>query len=531
MRSSIWILLRAQLLNQLRLNDFKYETDKRKKTRTIAFAVSMGFVAILVVSYSFGIGYGLGSLGLADAIPGCAFAIASLMVLFFTLFKVNGTIFAFKGYDMLMALPVPTSAVITSRFLLLYGMNALFSLGIMLPMGIAYCLWVQPQALFYVMWTISIFVTPFIPMTIATVLGTLVSAISSKSRHTNVVGIVLSFVLLFGFMGASLSTGTLSSSQMSVEQLASLGSTISQKMDQAYPLTGLFENAIRSYDLAAFLAFLTIPVVWYLLFVKIVSIRYKAINTGLTTQHAASDYKLQRLQVNSPFGALYRKELRRFFSSNSYVLNMGFGAVFLLVASIACFIIGIDRLEQLMGMPNMRETAIGVAPFAIAAILGMSCTTCVSISLEGKNLWILQSSPLKPATIYRSKMAVNMTILVPIALLSSLFISLCLTADFLSAVWIFVIPLAYVGLTAVWGIFVNLSVPDFSWESEVTVIKQSMAAMAGIFGGLLFGLIPIGTLLLLNGVDRNLLALIVAMVVMGLTVALYKKVCTIRLSG
>jgi ABC-2 type transport system permease protein len=193
-------------------------------------------------------------------------------------------------------------------------------MGVMLPMGIAYCLFVKPQALFYVMWVIAIFVTPFVPMTVATVLGAIVSAVSSRFKHTNAVGIILSFVMVLAFLGVSMSTGTLNSSQITAKQLASLGTMISQKMNQAYPLTGVFEKAICQYDMLAFLTLLAISVVWYFLFVKLVSIKYKAINTGLTTHRAESNYKLQSLKEASPFQALYRKELKRFFSSLSPTL-------------------------------------------------------------------------------------------------------------------------------------------------------------------------------------------------------------------
>ena len=93
----------------------------------------------------------------------------------------------------------------------------------------------------------------------------------------------------------------------------------------------------------------------------------------------------------------------------------------------------------------------------------------------------------------------------------------------------FVTPLAYVGFTCVWGIFINLKMPNFAWESEVTVIKQSMASMIGMLGAMLFGLIPIGILLVLQGVDSNLLTGAITLVVASIAVFLYKNVCATKL--
>lgn len=467
MKNSTLILLKAQFLSQSGVNILKYEKDKKKKSRVVIFGVSMTIIMIMLIIYCFGMGYGLGSMGLARIIPVYAFTLTSLLVMFFSIFKASGVLFAFKDYDMLMALPVQTTTLITSRFLLMYGMNALISIAIMVPMGFAYSLWTHPDIIFYGMWFITIFVTPLVPMTIAAIIGAVISAISSRFKHTNVINIVLSFVLLIGFMGLSMNAGTMNTSQIDIRKLATLGEMISQKMNQIYPLAGIMDKAICQYNIVSFFSFLLISVVWYYVFLKIVSIKYKAINTGLTSHQTKSNYKLQSLKVTSPLKALYVKEMKRFFSSYIYVINVGMGAVMLLVVSITSFIIGIDKIQLLIGMPNIKFVINDFVPFAISALLAMTCSTAVSISLEGKNLWILQSAPLDASTIYISKMAVNVTLLLPISLLCSLLMSLSLKGDIMLTLWMFITPLAYVGFTSVWGIFINLKMPDFTWESEV----------------------------------------------------------------
>lgn len=529
MKNSTSILLKAQLMNQSGVNALRYEKDKKKKNRAVIFIISMTIIVVMLALYSFGMGYGLGKIGLARIIPGYAFTISSLLIIIFTIFKASGILFAFKDYDMLMALPVKITTVITSRFLLMYGMNALVSIVIMLPMGIAYCIWTNPQIIFYGMWLIAIFVTPLVPMTIAATLGSIISAISARFKYTNMISIVLSFALTIVFMGASMNAGTMNSGQIDINQLASLGTMLSKKMNQIYPLEGIIEKAVCQYNITSFLAFLVISVVWYYVFLKIVSIKYKAINTGLTTHKTKSNYKLQSLNVTSPFMALYKKEMKRFFSSYLYVLNVGIGSVLLLAGSIACFILGIDKLVQLLEMESIKSIIIYFVPFVISAMLAMTCTTAASLSLEGKNLWILQSAPVDAATIYKSKMAVNISILLPVSILSSIFMSLCLKSDIMSTLWMFVTPLVYVGFTSVWGMFINIKIPNFTWESEVTVIKQSMASMIGNLGGMIFGIIPIGILIILSGVDRNLLTGVITFVVSCITVLLYRKVCVAKL--
>ncbi len=530
MKNKIWLLTKTQLLDQFGFSGLKYEKDAKKKRRIIAFSVGMMFVCVLFAVYSFGIGYGFYQIGLLQLIPGFAFTLTGACTLFFTMFWAGGMLFDFRDYDMLMALPVPTSHVIASRFFLMYGFNLLLSAVVMLPMGIIYGIFNHAWAAFYPMWFVITIVTPLIPMVIASLIGVLIHFVSSRFRHTNAIGMILSCLAVVAVLVACLSLGTLNVNSISEKQLSSLGTLFAQKEHQLNPLAGIIEQAVGQYDLIAFLGFLILSGLVFYLFLAIVSTRYKAIHTALTAFTAKSDYQLHEIETNSPFKALYHKELKRFFSSTIYVVNLGIGALLLLVFSFASAFFGIDRIRQ-MSQISFTASIEGIVPLIISIFLGMTCTTSVSLSLEGKNFWILQTSPVKAETVYQSKMAVNLTILLPAALISSLLMSLSLKTGLLLTFWMFVTPLAYAVFTPVWGIFINQKLPNFAWESEVTVIKQGMASMVGILGGMLFGIIPIVFLVLLKNVDQNIILAVTTVLVVLFATLLYKKVCKVKLAS
>ena len=56
---------------------------------------------------------------------------------------------------------------------------------------------------------------------------------------------------------------------------------------------------------------------------------------------------------------------------------------------------------------------------------------------------------------------------------------------------VFLTPLAYACFTSVFGMWLNLKFPNYSWTSEITVVKQSAASFIGIFFGMMNGAIPI----------------------------------------
>lgn len=149
MDKSIWLLLRVRFISQQRLNIFKVAGHKKEKSKRLIYLICLAIIALMASFYSGAIAYGLGYLNMTQLIPLYAFLIASLLSFFFTIFKANGELFGFFDYDTLMSLPIKTTTIIASRFMYLYIWNTLLSLLIMLPAGVIYAVFSNPNRLFY----------------------------------------------------------------------------------------------------------------------------------------------------------------------------------------------------------------------------------------------------------------------------------------------------------------------------------------------------------------------------------------------
>lgn len=68
----------------------------------------------------------------------------------------------------------------------------------------------------------------------------------------------------------------------------------------------------------------------------------------------------------------------------------------------------------------------------------MTNTSCVSIYLEGKNLWILKSSPIKEMDIFKSKILLNLPLTIPISIICFIFLSFRLSFDVKSTVLVII---------------------------------------------------------------------------------------------
>jgi len=515
-----WVtLLKVQLISFFGINEIRYSKDLKKRRSLIIFGVSFIFVGIAAVAYSTAMAYGLVSMGMVDIIPAYMLMIISVITLVITMFKTNGILFGFKDYDMVMSLPVKTSDIITSRFMMMYVLNFLFECVVIIPAGIVYAINVDPQVSYYIMMLISIFIIPLIPMTIATAFGSIITAISCRFKYKNLLSILMSFGLFFGFIYLSMSAKNLK-----VDDLTNLSSVLMQQINGTYPIAKIFTEAICNYNILAFLAFVLISVIWFYVFIKLVSWKYNEMNTALTNHETKRNYKMQSLEISSQFMALYKKELRRYFSSTIYVMNTGFGVVLLLGATIFIAIFGVENLDVLVKAPGISAMISFAAPFIISTMVSISCTTASAISLEGKNLWILKSSPIKTKTIFDSKIAVNLTILLPVVIVSATVLAIRLNLGFIETFMIFITPITYSFYIAIVGIFINIKLPNFDWTSETVVIKQSGATLVSMVVQMLSVGIPFGLIFLMKKDLSNYIVIGSTIVIASLAGVLYSYV-------
>jgi ABC-2 type transport system permease protein len=458
------------------LTDMLSLGKSRTKKPKVLYAGLLFFVAVLsVVSfmYSLMIGTVLRMNQSLEYLPAIIMAAACVIIVMTTVFKVKGTVFGFRDYDLLMSLPVSISEIIASRLVILYSFNFIFVIILIVPMMAAYGILAQPSILFYLICSIVMFFLPLVPIVIASFLGTAIALAASKFRHQNVLNILFSIGLMVSFIGLSfLFDGN-------EQQLTDLGRTMINQVESIYPLAPLFLKAVVEYDLFALVLFIGISILAFFLYTVLVKIIFKKMNTAMMTGTARANFKMRELKTSSPWKALYIKEVKRFFASPLYVLNTGIGIVLLTIGTIA--IIFVD-LGTLLGDPLAAAQITVNFPLAISFCVVMTCPSTASISLEGRSLWIMKSLPVTYKQVYISKVAVNFSIVAP-AILDAAIIGYVLKLGMTETFLLVLVTTASAVFVSLLGLLLNLIMPNFTWISEVTVIKQSAAMIVMIFLG------------------------------------------------
>ena len=519
MMKQIRTLTKLQLQNLYGLNVFRYTKDKKKKKTTIGLGVVWALLIVMIATYIGGATFGYVYLGMAEIVPAYLIMLASLIILMFAIFKAGSVIFQENAYDILCSLPVSQTAIVVSRFLRMYVENLLLTLLVMVPGIVVYGVMVKPALSFYVIGAVVTVFVPLIPITIATFFGALVTAISSRMKHKSLVSAALSVGLVIAIMA---STGTMSTmeEEFSIEMLQNMSEIVTQAIGDIYPPAIWLGNAMVKGDILTGLLCVLGGLVAFMVTIALISVKFYEICRGLYGTHAKHNYKMEQLKKTSVLGTLYRREMKRYFASSIYVQNTIVGPVMAIIFAVAVLGVGLDTIQQTMEIPI---DIAGAVPILLAGIFAVMTTTCTSISMEGKEWWIVKSLPIRTKDLLDSKLLFGLSLYLPFWLVSEILLIIALRPSFMELVWLVLLSLILILFSQVVGLTANLKMPVFDWENEVSVVKQSASAALGGLGGFVVVLVCMVPVLLVPAEYSNLVKGALCIVFAVVTWILYNK--------
>ena len=513
----ISILTRLQLKNMYGINVFRHTKDKKERAKKLALAVAYMFVAVVVAFCIGGTTFGYVFLGLEELVPAYLIMLCSLIILFFSIFKAGSVIFQKNAYDILSSLPVSQSAIVVSRFVRMYMENLVLTMLVMVPAMVVYGVMVGPQVTFYIIGMLVTLFIPVLPITLSVFIGGLITAISSRMKHKSIVSAVLSIAIVIGVMACTASMPAMEE-EFSVDMLKNMSGIVSQLIESIYPPAVWLGDAMLQGDFVMCLGCIAVGIVLLVGVICMVSVKFHWICRGLYSTSAKHDYKMGSLKKSSVLGAMYGRELKRYLSSGAYVTNTIIGPILVVVFAVSILVMGIDNLESMMGLPI---DVSGLIPFVIGGICSIMPTTCSSISMEGKEWWIVKSLPIRTKELLDGKLLLNLSLILPFYVVSEVLLIIALRPDVMELLWLIVIPAIMITFSSVFGLFINLKLPVFNWENEVYVVKQSASAFIGGICGFLIVLISMVPVMVVPSEFAHVAKLVVCIVVGFVTGMLY----------
>ena len=214
---------------------------------------------------------------------------------------------------------------------------------------------------------------------------------------------------------------------------------------------------------------------------------------------------------------MVKKEVGRLFSTTAYLLNAGMG-VFLLLAAGIWMAVARDQIAPLVSIAG-HDAADPVILGCMAFLLATVYPSAVSISLEGRTIWLLKEAPLKPSALFGAKACLNLILAWPATLVFTALSAFALEMAPARAACMALSGLALSGFLAVAGLALNLHFPKLDCDNDTVVIKQSASAMIACFGSIILVALSAGLYVLVGnriGMEAFCLAMTALFAVSGL---------------
>lgn len=181
--------------------------------------------------------------------------------------------------------------------------------------------------------------------------------------------------------------------------------------------------------------------------------------------------------------------MKRFLSSPTYMLNCGLGLLFFLIAAVLV-IVKMGEAREILGalketVPELANMVAVLAVFAVCLLSAFVDIAGPSVSLEGPNIWLLQSMPVDPWEILKAKIYNHCILTLPPATFCTIVLCIAIRADVLNFILSILCVDLYIIMTATFQVFLDLKRPMLDWVTEVQPIKQSVSVLIDIFAGML----------------------------------------------
>lgn len=458
---------------------------KRSRGGVVGLVILLAFGALSCSAAFFGMGMLFASNFIPTGLGWLHFAIMGAIAVCVSLigevFATYSMLYNAKDNELLLALPIPSRTILLARMSTLYVMSLIFTAIVFVPAMLAYWINGGPfTALSIIFCVLLIFVLALLALALACLLGWVVALVASRIKGNKaVISVIVSVALLGLYYVVYFRMNKILNS--AVENADKIAETMRAKlfplyhMGQAATGNALYMLLFTAGVIALF------AVVWLLLSHNFTRLAL-ANRSGKKARLKSED--IRQGGVNS---ALLKREFKRFTSSAAYMLNCGLGIIMVVVLAVLALIKAPAIREAvaviLQNVPFLAPAVPVVITAVLMFIIGMNLITAPSVSLEGQNIWIVQTLPVDQAKVLRAKQHMHVILNGVTAIIAGGLLCAAFGLSVLASVFVVLCALAFVCFTAALGLAVNIKKPSLDWTNETVPIKQGAATVISLFSG------------------------------------------------
>lgn len=475
------LVLKLHLRNLFGFNKVAHSKSKKAKAKAAVLGVLFAIVVLYLAALVFAYCYFLGDMLTPSFGLGLMVVLGSVLALISSFLRGGSVLLGGRDMHMLLSLPLQTRDVVLGKLMYLYLCELGMASIAVVPALVAYAILAAPGPLFYLLALLMLVAIPVLPMLLGSVLGVLISHIASSFRYKNVVVFVLSVALFV----AALLPMMFITPEGGMEELTQMLGNLTDTMLKVYPPAQLYMAALVEQNWLVGLLVVAASALLLVLSGRLVSRRYLQLIEGFSGRKAIKGSERAARRAKPVVLSIAIKDMRKLFSAPMVAMNVLSG-VLVMGLLVASALFGQERLFDSLALLDLSGGAVGMAlPFLLGALGSMVNYSSVSISLEGKNLPLLKSLPIRPVDVFAAKCLPNLLFGGGMAVICGPVLCAALGLDAGFYLWSILLPLMMITLSAQLGIVINLLFPKLDWVNEIVVVKQSLAAMLGLFSGML----------------------------------------------
>ena len=397
--------------------------------------------------------------------------------------------------DLLLSLPIKKLDIILSKTVGYYLFDFVLNFILLTPFIITWQIIIGFNLTILVGGLLLAILLPFLSVGISFILSFVFSRIFNKFKSSNLIKSIV-LVLLFTLILVLLLFKT---TNYNPEKMTNLNAFFADRFFANLLLNFMYSLKVLSvvYVILICLGTFVFGVLLYLITFGKSFTKYHSKNTNLKFGNNKRALSL-----------LIKKELTFYASTPGYIINTIIGPVLTLTLSLYLCFSGLNELNSLLGGFLTTDNL----PFMLAILFGGLVATAnisaSSISMEGKNFWILKSSPINENELLLSKALTHIILVSPFMTLAGIIVSLSFGFTFLQFLTVLSPCLLLTCILAFGGTYINLTLPNFDWEDPTKVVKNSLATLLSMVLGFVLTLIPVALMLLISSLSQQVIILI-----------------------
>lgn len=463
------LLLKLQGINIFRLNEIRFTKDKKQKRRLSGMLVLYVLLSFMSIVYASLMAWALAQGGLSLLMPSFALLLSTAVCLMLSLIRAPGLFFNPKGWDTLLALPFPRYALTGAKLFNLYMSALSAALIIVVPYAVFYSFSSGFHLFTSLVWLCIALFAPLLPMALGIIIAAIPTLLLQRLKSRSLLFAVLMLPFITWLM--------LKAYTLPIDSLEDIGlmSNLLQELERSflsiYPPLGWIMQAIQGQwaGLWKFIALNMMLILGVSLLLSIFLPHLQQAMGSISLRGA----KHKQSPVLKPLWALILKEARRMASSSLYLLNTGLG---LWMTPMALFLLPFVKpgiIQTLIAVPMAQDIIGRYLPLMASALCAIAVPATVSISIEGKNAWIMCTAPVSSTITLLSKLLFSILFCLPPLLLTALLLAVHLHLNFWMALVCFLLPLSLCTFSSAVGLMLDLRFARFDWDNEQQIIKNS----------------------------------------------------------